>query len=318
MAKERMNGDADRSLAIRAAWLHYVGGLTQSKVAKRLGVPSVKAHRLIAKAVSVGAVKVSIEGDIIECIELETALSERYGLEFCEVAPDLDEIGPPLLTLGLAGAENLRRWLESGEEMTIGIGHGRTLAAAVRTMSRLKTSGLRFVSLLGGLTRNYAANPHDVMHMLAEKTGAQAYVMPVPFFANSAEDREVLLAQKGVAEVFDMAEQAPLKIIGIGAVEVDMSLVKSGMIQNDEIAQISRAGGVAEVLGHFFNRDGDIIETPLTSRTLSVSMNHDHKDRIFAVAGGEEKIAAIRAALNSGRLSGLITDERTAGALLAD
>ncbi len=72
--------DVDESLAVRAAWLHYAGGLTQSEVAKRLGVPSVKAHRLIARAVADGAVKVTIDGDIVECVELETRLAERFGL----------------------------------------------------------------------------------------------------------------------------------------------------------------------------------------------------------------------------------------------
>ena len=63
--------DADDTLAVRAAWLHYAGGLTQSDVARRLGVPSVKAHRLIARAVADGVVKVTIDGDIVECVELE-------------------------------------------------------------------------------------------------------------------------------------------------------------------------------------------------------------------------------------------------------
>ena len=318
MAKDRLMEDPEHSLAIRAAWLHYVGGLRQAEVAKRLGVPSVKAHRLIARAVAEGAVKVSIEGEIIECIELEKALSERFGLETCEVAPDLDEVGLPLRTLGLAGAARLRRWMESGEELTIGIGHGRTLAEAVRAMPRFATQGLRFVSLLGGLTRNFAANPHDVMHMLAEKTGAQAYVMPVPFFANTAEDREVLLAQRGVAEVFQLAQTAPLKIVGIGTVEAETQLVTSGMIEPSEIEAIADAGGVGEMLGHFFDCEGRALETPLTSRTLAVALpeNGASRDRIIALAGGPEKIGPLRAVLRSGRLSGLITDERTAKALL--
>ncbi len=80
--------DADDSLALRAAWLHFVAGMTQSAVAKRLGLPSVKAHRLIAKAVADGAVKVTIDGDITECIDLENRLADLYGLDYCEVAPD--------------------------------------------------------------------------------------------------------------------------------------------------------------------------------------------------------------------------------------
>ncbi|WP_108483276.1 sugar-binding transcriptional regulator [Oceaniglobus ichthyenteri] len=318
MARDRMSVDEEQSLAIRAAWLHYVGGLRQGEVAKRLGVPSVKAHRLIARAVADGAVKVSIEGEIIECIELEEAMTDRYALDTCEIAPDLEEDGLPLRTLGLKGAARLRRWLESGEEKTIGIGHGRTLAEAVRTLPRFNTTGLNFVSLLGGLTRNFAANPHDVMHLLAEKTGARAYVMPVPFFANTSEDREVLLAQRGVKEVFHLAENAPLKIVGIGTVKAETQLVTSGMIEPSEIEEIAKAGGVGEMLGHFFDRDGRALETPLTSRTLAVSLGDGRKDRIVALAGGPEKIAPLRAVLKSGRLSGLITDERTAKALLLE
>lgn len=308
--------DPEQSLAIRAAWLHYVGGLTQAAVAKRLGITSVKAHRVIARAVAEGAVKVIIDGDIVECVELETELAARYGLDFCEVAPDLDEVGLPIRTLGMAAAGFLRRQIELGSTPVIGLGHGRTLAAMVRHLPRIEAPDLKFVSLLGGLTRNYSANPHDVMHRIAEKTGARAYVMPVPFFANTAEDREVLLAQRGVAEVFAMAQGAGLKLVGIGTVEVDAQLVASGMIERKEIKAIQAAGGAGELLGHFFDAQGRILQTQLTARTLAVSFAKTG-DQIIAIAGGPDKVQAIRAVLSSRRLKGLITDEATARALVA-
>lgn len=309
--------ETDDSLATRAAWLHYVGGLTQAAVAKRLGVPSVKAHRLIARAVAEGVVKVTIDGSIVGCVELEMRLAERYGLDSCEVAPDLGEEGIPLRALGHAGAGYLKREIERGEARVIGLGHGRTLAAAVQHMPRLSAPATKFVSLLGGLTRNYSVNPHDVMHRIAEKTGALAYVMPVPFFANTAEDREVLLAQRGVEEVFGMANNADLKVVGIGTVEADAQLVASGMIEPKEIKAISRDGGIGELLGHFFDINGRLLETSLTARTLSVSFRGAEHDRIVAVAGGPAKVQAIRAVLESRRVCGLITDERTARALLS-
>ena len=228
--------DAEDSLAIRAVWLHYVGGLTQAAVAKRLGIPSVKAHRLIARAVADGVLKVTIDGDIVECVDLETRLAAAHGLDYCEVAPDLGEEGMPVRALAIAGAGFLRREIESGEHRVIGLGHGRTLVATINQLPRVAARDLHFVSLLGGLTRNYAANPYDVMHLLAERTGALAYVMPVPFFANTVEDREVLLAQRGVRAVFEMAEGASLKIVGIGNVEPHTQLVSSGMIEPAEIS----------------------------------------------------------------------------------
>lgn len=306
----------DDSLAVRAAWLHYIGGLTQSAVAKRLGLPSVKAHRLISRAVADGVVKVTIEGAITECVELENELASRFGLEHCEVAPDLGEEGLPIRALGFAGARYLRREIERGEHAVIGLGHGRTLAAAVQQLPRLPSSGLRFVSLLGGLTRNYTANPHDVMHRIAEKTGAQAHVMPVPFFANTAEDRQVLLSQRGVREVFDLANHADLKVVGIGTVEADAQLVSSGMIEPKEIKAISAGGGVGELLGHFFDSHGRLLDTTLTARTLAVSFHGKAEDNIVAIAGGPDKVGAIKAVLASRKLTGLITDDRTAKAVL--
>ncbi len=308
--------DNEESLAIRAAWLHYIGGFTQSAVAKRLGIPSVKAHRLISRAVADGVVKVTIDGEIADCAKFEVELATRYGLHYCEVAPDVDDDGLALTTLGHAGADFLRREVERDDVRVVGIGHGRTLAAAVRQLPRINASGTRFVSLLGGLTRNYAANPYDVIHRLAEKTGTQAYVMPVPFFANTEEDREVLLSQRGVSEIFDLAESADLKLVGIGTVDSQAHLVQSGMLEPGELEEIAALGGVGELLGHFFDRKGRILQTSVTARTLAASFSDKGPDRIVAIAGGPMKTEAIRAVLYSNKLHGLITDERTARELL--
>ena len=58
-------------LATRAAWLSYIGGYTQSEVAKRLQVSPVKAHRLIQQAQQQGIVKIYIEGAVASCASME-------------------------------------------------------------------------------------------------------------------------------------------------------------------------------------------------------------------------------------------------------
>ncbi len=318
MLANGMLREDETSMATRAAWMHYAGGLTQSDVAKRLGVSSLKAHRLITKANQDGLVKVYVDGAVSGCVELENELIKVFGLDHCEVVPDFDADDLPLRALGRAGAQFLKREIENGEEALIGVGHGRTLAASVEYLPRMSAGKTRFVSLLGGLTRKFSANPHDVIHRLAERTGAEAYVMPVPFFANKPEDREILLGQKGIRDVFDLAKAAHLLIVGIGTAEREASLVATGMIEKGEIEEIKQAGGAGELLGHFFNDKGAPVETALTERTLSLG-RQDLKDRrIVAVAGGRVKIRAIKSVLASGFLSGLITDERSARSLLGE
>jgi DNA-binding transcriptional regulator LsrR (DeoR family) len=64
------SGDPDEELCVRAAWRYYGARLTQGEVAKRLSIPSVKAHRLVARANRLGRVHVSVNARIAACIQL--------------------------------------------------------------------------------------------------------------------------------------------------------------------------------------------------------------------------------------------------------
>jgi DNA-binding transcriptional regulator LsrR (DeoR family) len=174
------------------------------------------------------------------------------------------------------------------------------------------------VSLLGGLTRKFAANPFDVIHRLAERTGAEAYLLPVPVFANSVADRAVLMQQLGIADVFSLARKASLLFVGIGQIHRDGFLVSSGMIRPDEVVELKRAGACADLLGHFFSADGAMLDIDLSARATSMKPADMRKHRIVAVAGGLVKVTALRAVLRSGLLHGLIIDEATASALATD
>jgi DNA-binding transcriptional regulator LsrR (DeoR family) len=308
--------DDDASLASRAAWLHYAGGLTQGEIAARLNIPAIKAHRLIARAGRDGLVRIFVDGAVADCVKFEEALKERFQLDMVQVAPDLGEPGLPLKALAFSGASYLHAVLQRNPGQIVGIGHGRTLAAVVRHLPTMPTSEVKFVSLLGGLTRKFSASPFDVIHLIAERTDSEAYLMPVPLYANSAADRTVLLAQLGISAVFDLARQADLMLVGIGEARPSGSLVQTGMIRPDEVAELERAGVAGEMLGHFFDANGYIVETELSSRSISLSPRDLRGRNIVAIAGGPGKVAGIRAALASGLLKGLITDELTARRLV--
>lgn len=318
------------SQAVRAAYLHYIGGLTQADIARRLGVTPMRVHRLIAKAHAAGLVKISIEGQLGECVALEEQLSQRFGLSFCQVAPDLGENDDAIAskTLGHYGAAFLRGLIEERAEpdqtphdvKVIGLGHGRTLTAAVQQLPPYPSvqkgeGGPCFVSLLGGLTRNYAANPYDVMHDLAKRTGLAAYVLPVPFFANTAEDRDVLLAQRAVKDIYEMACNADIKILGLGSVDHAIHL-STGVLERHELDEIIALGGKGEMLGRFYDARGRAIETSLSARTLAATQGENVQSKTVAIAGGPLKHEAIAAVLMSQRLDGLITDEASARFLL--
>jgi DNA-binding transcriptional regulator LsrR (DeoR family) len=207
-----------------------------------------------------------------------------------------------------AGAQFLKREIENGETALIGIGHGRTLAACVEYLPRTVNKNIRFVSLLGGLTRKFAANPHDVIHRLADRVPARK-PMSCPCHSSPIRWKTAMFVQSTRrARCLQSRQQADLLFVGIGTVEREASLVATGMIEMSEIEEIKKGGGVGEFLGHFFDCNGQPIETALSNRTFTLSREDLKNRRVVAVAGGKFKSRAIRAVLESGYLSGLITE----------
>jgi len=308
--------ERDQELCARAAWLYHGAGLTQGQVAKRLGVPSVKAHRLIARANRLGYIHVSVDAPVAACIDLEDALKRKFALEQCVVAPELDDGPLPLRSLGLSGGRFLQLAIESGAHQVIGVGHGRTLAACVNHLPRMDVPDLKLVSLLGGMTRRYVTTPFDVIHRLAEKTNAAVYVLPLPFLANTREDRTVLLEQRGVADVFKLGVESTLRLVGVGAIDDDASILSTGLVEKEEFEEARALGAVGELLGHLFSSSGGLVDCGVSARALSMSAVDIRRHQTIAVAGGRTKIRAIRGVLASGMLHGLITDENTARSLV--
>jgi DNA-binding transcriptional regulator LsrR (DeoR family) len=308
--------DEEATLAARAAWLHFAGGKTQGEVAELLGVPNTKAHRLIARARNEGLIRVFVEGPIAGCIELEEKLKNAFGLTQCEVVPNIDEGALPLRTLGTAGARYIRTLIENATHQLIGIGHGRTLAAAIDLLPSVPANAVKFVSLLGGLTRRFAASPFDVIHRLAERTGAEAYVMPVPFFANTVKDKKVLESQYGVSDVIEMTRSAELYVAGIGEVDAKSFIATAGMVDDADVDAVIASGACAEILGHFFTSDGTHVPNAVSDCAMAPRIEDLQSHKIVALAGGTSKTQAIRAILASCLLYGLITDEATARRLV--
>ncbi|MBY6207528.1 MULTISPECIES: sugar-binding transcriptional regulator [Halomonas] len=310
----------EADLALRAAWLSYVGGYTQAQIAERLQVSRMKVHRLVALAHDMGAVQVFIEGSPAALLQLEDELKRLAGLEDCIVvpSPEHDAIRPEV-NLGRAAAHYLKARLEAKQVSTLGLGWGRSLSEMVNCLPTLDCRGVRMVPVLGSVVHKMALNPYDVIHRLVDKTGGEGYLLPVPLFADTVDHRDVLMSQRSVQDVMAIAAQADLTMVGIGAVpdQGHSLLMELGEINAEDAASLRKDGASAEILGRFLSRDGRELDSEINRRTLGLSLAQLRGHRIVAVAGGAQKIEATRAVLASGLLKGLITDEEVARQLVA-
>src|SRR5436190_10053903 len=73
---------------MRIAWMYYVEGLTQNEIADRLGIGRVTVVRNLNEALRRREVKIWIEGEVAECLELEGRLRESFDLKEAIVVPE--------------------------------------------------------------------------------------------------------------------------------------------------------------------------------------------------------------------------------------
>lgn len=303
--------------AARAGWLYYVAGNTQDEIARKLGVSRQSAQRLVSLAMSERLVKVRIDHPIAACMDLSMALTERFGLRSCEVVPS-DPDAPDLLTgVAIAAAGELERRLKLSEPQIIALGTGRALKACVEQLPRMSCPQHRIVSLLGNMMADGSATPYNATIRMADRVGAQHYPYPLPVLARDREELRLLQGLEAVRHTLELSSRADLTLVGIGQMGRSAPLYLDGFISDAEMDILEAAGATGEITSWIYDAQGRQIDTDFNSRVASAPLPEASGRDVVAVAVGQAKVAAIRAAIAGDLINGLITNESTAASLIA-
>lgn len=318
----------DRTLMARAAWLYYVGGLNQEATANRLGTTRARVNKLLADARDSGLVSITINPSNVGLLPVEDAIRDRFGLDFCICTPALGmdrDTGTAnqilknfaFQAVGAAAAAHLRTHLAETEKAVVGTGWGRTLQQMTLRLAGTKAPRARFISLMGSLTANSSYNPFEVVHAFARSTGGEGFVLPVPFIADSTDDRNVLLSQRTVQQALQLARATTAAYISIGELTETSLLRQQNMISAAELRELREAGAVGDTNGIFFDAQGRAVDHPLNGRTIALGFDDLRAANAVVLVASESKLHAARAFLQSGVAKGLIIDGDTALQLAA-
>ncbi|WP_316013411.1 sugar-binding transcriptional regulator [Roseobacter sp. HKCCA0434] len=303
--------------AARAAWLYYVAGNRQDEIARKLGISRQSVQRLISLADSEGLVRVRIDHPIGRCMSLARQMRERFGLERCEVAPT-DPDAPDLLTgvAALAAAE-VERVLAEAEPKIIALGTGRALKACVEQTSRMDAPHHSIVSLLGNMNADGSATPYNAAVRLADRTGAKHYPFPLPVLAANPEELALQMQIHAVRNTLELCARADLTLVGIGQMDASAPIFVDGFVSRAEMDELQDKGATGEIISWAYDAGGRPIDSTITARVASAPLTDLAERHVIAVAVGLGKVPAIRAALDGRLITGLITSEQTAEALLS-
>lgn len=308
----------DRKLdqAAHAAWLYYIAGNTQEEIATKLSVSRQAAQRLVALAVSERLIKFRLDYPLSNCIALAEALRDRFGLSLCDVVPSPANGGDPRSSLGVCAATYLETYLVAKTPSVLAFTSGRTLRAMVEQIPSMNQPQHKIVSIIGNMSHYGLAGRYEVVMHLSDLTGAPAYPVPTPVVATSVEERELLQTQRSFTTVKALAEQAKVTFVGIGNIAWNAPLHENSFINDAEVAELLELKAVGEISGWAYDRQGNLLQKGTNSRVASVPLEQPAQRLTIGIAGGLSKTEAIHAALRGKLITGLITDEAAAEAIL--
>lgn len=302
--------------AAHAGWLYYIAGNTQDEIARKLGVSRQTVQRLVSLAVTEKLIKVRLDHPLSRCLELSEQLKSSFSLASCEVVPADPESISDTLGIAEAAAGEIERYLVSQHPVIVGLGTGRTLRAVAEQVSPMECPQHKIVSLVGNIAPDGSASVFDVASRIGDRVGAPHYPMPLPVIATTVHEKSLLLAQKSLRNVMDLAAEADVTFVGVGSIDDGAALLRDGFVRADEIRALMRAGAVGEIIGWAFDANGDLIEGMTNDRVLSVPLAKPAQRRVIGVSMAPARLKAIKGALAGKLVNGLITNETMAGLLL--
>jgi DNA-binding transcriptional regulator LsrR (DeoR family) len=308
--------DRDEQLATRAAWLYFVGGLTQAQIGKNLGINRIRVNRLLAQAREQGMVQIRITGRLADCVALEERLKRRFGLEAAIVVPTPPNQALIPHVIGAAAGNVLAERLKDG--MSVGVGWGRTLRLSLRSVPRRPLRKLSVVSLMGGLTRGAAMNPHETASHLADLVDAQCYYIAAPALADSEATRDVILGQPAIRDVFDRIKRLDLALVSAGDLHSKSTIMQVGLVGKDDLTSLQKAGAAGDLCCHWLDELGRVVDHPLNRRAIAPPpLALKQIPCVIVPSGGPNKVRILHGALHGEMIDVLITDEATAAGVLA-
>jgi len=294
------------ALATKAAWYYYMEDNTQAP--EVMGVSRAKVIRLLEEARAQGIVQFSFRKNDSQRVSAEQLLIDRFGLKDAFVVPTPLDSSAINQSIAQGAAHYVSDHLR--EDGYLNIGYGDTVSRMLGFLAKNREESLNVVSLTGGVS------------YYLPSVGTTAYSMhlfltPSPLVVSSRQVRDALLDEKSLQDVSTMTEYADMSVVGIGAAVEGATVLRNGILNEGELTVLKMQGAVGDVLNHFMDKDGNLIQTEIEDRVISTDLDKLRQlKNVVGVAGGKDKVTAIKAVLNGGYLNVLITDSDTAAELL--
>jgi DNA-binding transcriptional regulator LsrR (DeoR family) len=307
-------GPSQLVLTASIARRYYVDGRSKVEIADEFQLSRFKVARLLDQARSSGLVRIEISHPGAIDIDLSARLQEALGLRRAIVV-DTPEEDPAALRiqLGKAAADLVSEIVTADD--VLGLAWARAVTAMTEQLTSL--APVPVVQLTGALPRpDVEANSVELVRNVARLSGGPAYLFYAPLVVPDAATARALRQQPEVADAIRHFDSVTKAVVGLGSWSSGQSTLFDAM-DDKACDQLHRRGVVADISGVFVNALGEPVRSPVTDRVIAINAAQmDAIDEVIAIPYGMAKVHAVRAAVRSGLVNGVVTHAPLAKALL--
>jgi len=135
---------------------------------------------------------------------------------------------------------------------------------------------------------------------------------------DSVATKVALVERCGLQEIFSMADSLDAVLVSIGGIASATTFYRGGFLTEADREALVARGAVGDVLFHFFNRQGELVDHPVNGRVMSVEVDRLRRAPVrILTSGGAEKTEALLGAMKLIEPTAFITDEESARRMLA-
>ncbi len=312
-----MGYNDDVRLLIEMAHMYYGSGATQDEIAKKFNISRSLVSKYMSKAREMGLVEITIHDENLHPYKLlEEKLKKRFDLEdiICVNASDPNQIK---IRIGIAAAKYLTRMMKS--DSVIGVSAGTTVYEVASNINvQIPMSNVVFVPLVGGLGKAQSDIQANVIcDIFTRRTGGSSVMLHVPVMVDDVNAKHVLMGQRFVKEVFDIARNVDIAVVGIGGQPAYFEMTKAYFHKVDPLQQEEAANVTGDICYNFIDHDGKAIESDWNKRVMALDLEDIKRiPLVIGCAGGLTKVEGIYASLVGQLINVLVTDVQTANKLL--
>ena len=252
-------------------------------------------------------------------LNLEKGIEERYGIKQAIVVDTEEDASDHTIkrAIGSAAAHYLETRLRP-KDLVVVSSWSSTIRAMVDEVhtQNLKAGGV--IQLLGGVGPNGNVQATILTQTLAQHLNCEAWLLPSQSIEGSVEEKNRLVASKDVADVISRFDNVDIAIVGVGILEPSQLLKTSGNYYHEDMLQVlADRGAVGDICLHYYDNKGQPVLQDDEDPVIGMALDKVKKcPNVVALAGGTDKVAAIKGALNGGYIDVLITDYPTARMLV--